>query len=171
MAFGTDKCGVVPAQNIKIDYDLTLRLKIAGIVISPKISSSASFQCPISASDIDVSLPVVRLTTDALRNGSNANWKMYRKSGWEDLLHDVIYHPTCPSSTGRSYTTNRSCWDDRPELSRWHPLYDSLPTTQYRRRVEYIGLYPGTTLDPFSTSNPHSRKHTLAHFRHIQKTM
>ncbi|ORX37746.1 hypothetical protein BD324DRAFT_650295 [Kockovaella imperatae] len=48
------KCGVSGGekQDITIDYDLDLKLRVVGITVDPRISSSASFLCPISASDI-----------------------------------------------------------------------------------------------------------------------
>ena len=45
------KCGN-PPQDITIDYDLDLQLKILGVSIDPKLSSSATFTCPISSGDI-----------------------------------------------------------------------------------------------------------------------
>ncbi|WWC92802.1 uncharacterized protein L201_007761 [Kwoniella dendrophila CBS 6074] len=39
-------------KDITVDYDLYLKLKILGITVSPTISNSASFECPITASDI-----------------------------------------------------------------------------------------------------------------------
>lgn len=42
------KCGFVGdagAQDINVNYDLTLSLKIAGITISPTFRSSTSFAC------------------------------------------------------------------------------------------------------------------------------
>ena len=55
----SSKCGVGggAVQDITVNYDLDLHLKILGISIQPKLSSSASFPCPISASDISVSAP------------------------------------------------------------------------------------------------------------------
>ncbi|XAO25632.1 hypothetical protein I312_104460 [Cryptococcus bacillisporus CA1280] len=48
------KCGISgSAQDITIDYDLNMKLKILGITIDPTISNSASFECPITASDIE----------------------------------------------------------------------------------------------------------------------
>ncbi|RSH93282.1 hypothetical protein EHS25_007636 [Saitozyma podzolica] len=46
------KCGS-SSNQITIDYNLYLKLKILGVTISPTISSDASFACPISASDIE----------------------------------------------------------------------------------------------------------------------
>ena len=49
------KCGGDGStEDITIDYDLYLKLKVVGITVDPTISSSASFDCPISASDIEV---------------------------------------------------------------------------------------------------------------------
>ncbi|KAJ9097210.1 hypothetical protein QFC21_004879 [Naganishia friedmannii] len=48
-------------QQIKINYDLTLKLQIAGISISPKISNSANIDCPVddlSALSLTWILPV-----------------------------------------------------------------------------------------------------------------
>ena len=53
------------AQDITIDYDLDLQLKILGVSIDPKLSSSASFTCPISADDLQVS----QLVQSALKAG------------------------------------------------------------------------------------------------------
>ncbi|KAL0249929.1 hypothetical protein I308_103232 [Cryptococcus tetragattii IND107] len=48
------KCGIAgSAQDITIDYDLNMKLKILGITIDPTVSNSASFECPITASDIE----------------------------------------------------------------------------------------------------------------------
>lgn len=49
------KCGISggSAQDITVDYDLNLKLKILGITIDPTVSNSASFECPITASDIE----------------------------------------------------------------------------------------------------------------------
>ncbi|KAE8542520.1 hypothetical protein D1P53_001299 [Cryptococcus gattii VGV] len=48
------KCGISgSAQDITIDYDLNMKLKILGITIDPTVSNSASFECPITASDIE----------------------------------------------------------------------------------------------------------------------
>ncbi|WVQ95829.1 hypothetical protein IAU59_002928 [Kwoniella sp. CBS 9459] len=49
------KCGILggTTQDITVDYDLHLKLKILGITVSPTISNSASFECPITASDIE----------------------------------------------------------------------------------------------------------------------
>ncbi|OCF73204.1 hypothetical protein I204_06434 [Kwoniella mangroviensis CBS 8886] len=48
------KCGISGGtkQDITVDYDLYLKLKILGVTVSPTISNSASFECPITASDI-----------------------------------------------------------------------------------------------------------------------
>ncbi|KAK6908453.1 hypothetical protein I203_102454 [Kwoniella mangroviensis CBS 8507] len=52
--FGGGKCGISGGtkQDITVDYDLYLKLKILGVTVSPTISNSASFECPITASDI-----------------------------------------------------------------------------------------------------------------------
>ncbi|OCF34489.1 hypothetical protein I317_04917 [Kwoniella heveanensis CBS 569] len=49
------KCGILggSTQDITVDYDLYLKLKILGVTVSPTISNSASFECPITASDIE----------------------------------------------------------------------------------------------------------------------
>ncbi|WWC65830.1 uncharacterized protein I303_108452 [Kwoniella dejecticola CBS 10117] len=49
------KCGISggSVKDITVDYDLYLKLKILGITVSPTISNSASFECPITASDIE----------------------------------------------------------------------------------------------------------------------
>jgi len=49
------QCSTTPKGDITIDYDLTLDLKIVSFTVSPTISSSASFQCPVDADDIGVS--------------------------------------------------------------------------------------------------------------------
>lgn len=46
------KCSTSPPSDITIDYTLTLALKIIAVTIKPSISSSATFQCPIDASDL-----------------------------------------------------------------------------------------------------------------------
>ncbi|WVW86927.1 hypothetical protein I302_108982 [Kwoniella bestiolae CBS 10118] len=48
------KCGISGGakKDITVDYDLYLKLKILGVTVSPTISNSASFECPITASDI-----------------------------------------------------------------------------------------------------------------------
>ncbi|KAK8849675.1 hypothetical protein IAR55_005010 [Kwoniella newhampshirensis] len=53
--FGGEKCGIEggPVQDITVDYDLHLKLKILGVTINPTVSNSASFECPITASDIE----------------------------------------------------------------------------------------------------------------------
>ncbi|KAK4688436.1 hypothetical protein P7C73_g1674, partial [Tremellales sp. Uapishka_1] len=49
------KCGIEggAVQDITVDYDLTLKLKVLGVTVSPKISSSASFECPITQAEIE----------------------------------------------------------------------------------------------------------------------
>ncbi|KAF9227652.1 hypothetical protein BS17DRAFT_774096 [Gyrodon lividus] len=49
-----DKCGVggTAKTDITVDYDITLGLRILFFTVSPTISNSASFVCPLSASDI-----------------------------------------------------------------------------------------------------------------------
>jgi hypothetical protein len=44
-----------PSQDITIDYDLYLNLKVLGITVHPTISNSATFPCPISATELKVS--------------------------------------------------------------------------------------------------------------------
>ncbi|CAE6436798.1 unnamed protein product [Rhizoctonia solani] len=48
------KCGFIgnSKSDIPVNYSLTLKLKIAGVAISPSFSGSASFGCPLKASDI-----------------------------------------------------------------------------------------------------------------------
>ncbi|CAE6429303.1 unnamed protein product [Rhizoctonia solani] len=48
------KCGFIgnSKSDIPVNYRLTLKLKIAGVAISPSFSGSASFGCPLKASDI-----------------------------------------------------------------------------------------------------------------------
>ncbi|CUA75018.1 hypothetical protein RSOLAG22IIIB_01654 [Rhizoctonia solani] len=48
------KCGFIgnSKSDIPVNYSLTLKLKIAGVAISPSFSGSASFSCPLKASDI-----------------------------------------------------------------------------------------------------------------------
>jgi hypothetical protein len=65
------KCGIGGDSGtkspIKVNYDLTLKLKvrtafvqsswqILGVTISPTISNSASFDCPVTEADIQVGL-------------------------------------------------------------------------------------------------------------------
>ncbi|KDN51789.1 hypothetical protein RSAG8_00337, partial [Rhizoctonia solani AG-8 WAC10335] len=51
------KCGFIgnSKSDIPVNYSLTLKLKIAGVTVSPSFSGSASFSCPLKASDISVS--------------------------------------------------------------------------------------------------------------------
>ncbi|WRT69696.1 uncharacterized protein IL334_006686 [Kwoniella shivajii] len=51
----SSKCGISggAVSDITVDYDLYLKLKILGVTVSPTISNSASFECPITASDIE----------------------------------------------------------------------------------------------------------------------
>ncbi|KAI9248025.1 hypothetical protein BDA99DRAFT_525574 [Phascolomyces articulosus] len=44
------KCGLTggTSQQLKIDYQVTPTIRVAGIPISPKISNSANFDCPVS---------------------------------------------------------------------------------------------------------------------------
>nr|XP_019043544.1 hypothetical protein I302_08123 [Kwoniella bestiolae CBS 10118]OCF22474.1 hypothetical protein I302_08123 [Kwoniella bestiolae CBS 10118] len=53
------KCGISGGakKDITVDYDLYLKLKILGVTVSPTISNSASFECPITASDIQAVTP------------------------------------------------------------------------------------------------------------------
>ncbi|KAF8610520.1 hypothetical protein BDV93DRAFT_483817 [Ceratobasidium sp. AG-I] len=48
------KCGFIgnSKSDIPVNYQLTLKLKILGVTISPSFSGSASFSCPLKASDI-----------------------------------------------------------------------------------------------------------------------
>lgn len=48
------KCGFIgnSKSDIPVNYKLTLKLKILGLTISPSFSGSASFSCPLQASDI-----------------------------------------------------------------------------------------------------------------------
>jgi LEA14-like dessication related protein len=48
------KCGGEggTASDITVDYDITLALRVLFFTVSPTISNSASFQCPLTASDI-----------------------------------------------------------------------------------------------------------------------
>lgn len=51
-----DKCGIKPGtsvQQLTIQYDLTLSLRILAITISPSFSGTASFDCPVTQSDLD----------------------------------------------------------------------------------------------------------------------
>ncbi|EIW71546.1 hypothetical protein TREMEDRAFT_60470 [Tremella mesenterica DSM 1558] len=49
------KCGVTggTTSDITIDYDLHMKLSVLGINVHPTISSSATFDCPISADEIE----------------------------------------------------------------------------------------------------------------------
>ena len=44
------KCGLTggQSQQLKIDYEVTPTIRIAGIPISPKISNNANFDCPVT---------------------------------------------------------------------------------------------------------------------------
>ncbi|KAG9122827.1 hypothetical protein FRC07_000624 [Ceratobasidium sp. 392] len=48
------KCGFIgnSKSDIPVKYQLTLKLKVLGLTISPSFSGSASFSCPLQASDI-----------------------------------------------------------------------------------------------------------------------
>ncbi|KAG8695953.1 hypothetical protein FRC09_008831 [Ceratobasidium sp. 395] len=48
------KCGFIgnTKSDIPVNYKLTLKLKVLGLTISPSFSGSASFSCPLQASDI-----------------------------------------------------------------------------------------------------------------------
>ncbi|QRW00193.1 glycoside hydrolase family 28 protein [Ceratobasidium sp. AG-Ba] len=48
------KCGFIgnTKSDIPVNYQLTLKLKVLGLTISPSFSGSASFSCPLQASDI-----------------------------------------------------------------------------------------------------------------------
>jgi LEA14-like dessication related protein len=48
------KCGIGggPVSDITVNYDITLALRVLFFTVSPTISNSASFQCPLTASDI-----------------------------------------------------------------------------------------------------------------------
>ncbi|KAI6045683.1 hypothetical protein EDC04DRAFT_2559012 [Pisolithus marmoratus] len=50
------KCGLTGGakSDITIDYDITLGLRVLFFTISPTVSSSASFLCPLSSSDLSV---------------------------------------------------------------------------------------------------------------------
>ncbi|ORY34783.1 hypothetical protein BCR39DRAFT_514697 [Naematelia encephala] len=49
------KCGILSGvkSDITVDYDLLLKLKVLGVSISPTVSGSASFECPITESDLE----------------------------------------------------------------------------------------------------------------------
>ncbi|WVN86818.1 uncharacterized protein L203_101991 [Cryptococcus depauperatus CBS 7841] len=49
------KCGITggSVRDITVDYDLHLKLKFLGLIISPTVSNSASFKCPITEKDIE----------------------------------------------------------------------------------------------------------------------
>jgi hypothetical protein len=52
------KCGILGGNKSKIsvDYKITLGLRILFITISPVVSNSFGFDCPITSSDISVSI-------------------------------------------------------------------------------------------------------------------
>lgn len=49
------KCGP-GGSDIRINYKLNLDLRVLGVSVKPTFSDTASFECPISSSDIEVSL-------------------------------------------------------------------------------------------------------------------
>ncbi|KAF8559797.1 hypothetical protein OG21DRAFT_1594593 [Imleria badia] len=51
------KCGIGggTVSDITVNYDITLGLRVLFFTVSPTISNSASFKCPLTASDIGVS--------------------------------------------------------------------------------------------------------------------
>ncbi|KAJ7510000.1 hypothetical protein B0H11DRAFT_2215833 [Mycena galericulata] len=51
-----EKCGVLPntsKTNLSVNYKITLALQILFVTISPSISNTFSFACPLTASDLD----------------------------------------------------------------------------------------------------------------------
>ncbi|KAL4067883.1 hypothetical protein J3A83DRAFT_4359747 [Scleroderma citrinum] len=50
----TTKCGLNggTASDITVDYDLTLNLRVLFFTVSPTVSNSASFMCPLTSSDL-----------------------------------------------------------------------------------------------------------------------
>ncbi|KAG5647259.1 hypothetical protein DXG03_000794 [Asterophora parasitica] len=51
------KCGVGgPKSNIKVNYKITLGLRILFITVSPVVQNSLNFICPLNPSDLEVSL-------------------------------------------------------------------------------------------------------------------
>ncbi|KAF7731550.1 hypothetical protein EC973_009314 [Apophysomyces ossiformis] len=63
------KCGLLGGakQNIKVDYDVTPTIKILGIPISPTISNSASFPCPLEGGLASLGDLTSKLPPDILR--------------------------------------------------------------------------------------------------------
>ncbi|KAH7929749.1 hypothetical protein BV22DRAFT_106900 [Leucogyrophana mollusca] len=54
------KCGATgSASDITVNYDITLGLRILFFVVSPTVSNSLSFACPLSASDISKLIPLI----------------------------------------------------------------------------------------------------------------
>jgi hypothetical protein len=51
------KCGS-NQQDLTVNYKLTVGVKVFFITVSPTISNPISFPCPISASTLEVSLPM-----------------------------------------------------------------------------------------------------------------
>ncbi|KIJ69260.1 hypothetical protein HYDPIDRAFT_105862 [Hydnomerulius pinastri MD-312] len=55
------KCGANGAtkSDITVNYDITLGLRILFFTVSPTVSNSASFMCPLSASDLSNLIPAI----------------------------------------------------------------------------------------------------------------
>ena len=51
----TEKCGIPtgPRSDITVTYDITLGLRILFFVVSPKVTNSLSFMCPLTSSDLE----------------------------------------------------------------------------------------------------------------------
>ncbi|EIW85077.1 hypothetical protein CONPUDRAFT_97723 [Coniophora puteana RWD-64-598 SS2] len=55
------KCGIPSGSpsDITVNYDITLGLRILFFVVSPKVSNSLSFKCPLTSSDLGACLMVL----------------------------------------------------------------------------------------------------------------
>jgi hypothetical protein len=73
-----EKCAT-GGSDIKINYKLDLHLKVLGISVKPTFSDSASFECPISSSQIEVSY-VPRINGEADRVGYH--WRAIGFIAW-----------------------------------------------------------------------------------------
>jgi len=56
----TSKCLANPQKQLTVDYKIKVKVAVLFITVSPTISSSASFDCPVSASQISVRISCSR---------------------------------------------------------------------------------------------------------------
>jgi hypothetical protein len=77
-----EKCGT-GGSDIKINYKLDLHLKVLGVSVKPTFSDSASFECPISSSQIEVSY-VPRINGEA--DSVGYHWRTIGFIAWRVQL-------------------------------------------------------------------------------------